>query len=462
MRIKNRLQIIFLAVLLSLTAGCRKNDCSDIAPSGNLVNVVGSQYFAGSDDLKDFLKSRISMVTGTGIADLVMVKLSSELAKLELRNYLDVGVNPDNSSKLVFELHRFTYRTVNSSGSPIVLSGTLLMPNNTDSERQYEMDHVTLYNESMIFGSEYFPLRGIAGFCRVVYNSLVVFPDLQGYGSTCSMPAVDLACVNGRQSVDCEMAALELIRQRGVTLKKDYGTYLMGASRGGFATLSAQKYLETEASASLLKAVNPIGSITSSTPTDLSALLDYYLSLDKTENMIFVLAILNELYNSSPDLFSGYKLQDLFSDRYNASTLNELICSKELTIEETQDLCAKSGIESMYHVLNASMFNPDSTVNTSSPLYLAIRHAAERNNPCSGWTPSICKCVMIHSENDDVVPYSIAYDSYQKLSLYDRLVPNDNVLFKTKTVKGHVLNTMMDQISFVMDKDPVSSYFEDL
>ena len=469
MRTVNKLSIALTAVLLSIMTGCEKSDSymegDDIVPSGYLVDIYESEYFANSEELVDYIDSLMALVLGNELANIFGLKIETELARVEFRNYLDVGINPDYSSKLAFELHRFRYRTVNPSGNPIILSGTLVMPNNTDDSRKYEMDHVSLFNEAMFVGKDIMPFRGVAGYFRVMYNSLVVVPDLQGYGITATLPKVDFAYINGCQSIDCEMAALEVVRLRGASLKKGYGTYLMGVSKGAFTTLSAHKYLETEAPAEKLKAVNPIGSVCSGAPSDISAMLDYYLNIGETNNIVALSIVVNSLYYASPDFFAGYKLEDLFSDKYNKSeyalktygcTLNELICSMELSYDELLDVCRKSGITSMADIFNSAMFNGDGSVNTSDKLYQTIKKAAECNNPMTGWTPSYCKCIIKHSIGDDVIPYQMAFDSYRKMSLYGRTVPNEKVIFKEGYLMGHILNSMKDELLLFMTKDPLS------
>lgn len=468
--------IAVLAALAFITAGCGKDGLSPVVnangvPEGYLVEITQSDCF-DADSLYGYIGSMPSPVIGFDIP--ALGKLAEKiylknLAELELRNYIDVGVDPDYRSKLRFERHRFTYNSTDAEGKPVLLSGSVFFPTNTDAMRRFEVRSLTMFNNPYLVPYDSFAeISGLFVILRVLFNSAVVVPDLEGYGVTYGKRhPVDMGynCV-GHQAVDCELAAMELMAKRGVTMQKGYGTYNMGTSRGGFIAMSVHKFLETEASEAVRKAISLKNSYCTGVPFDTFGLLKHYAG-GTVPIQVMVANMVGSLYYSCPETFKGVSYNELFSDAYNSSdyalaeygyTLNELMELMKLGYFEFNEVYEMSGIYGTNDMLSPRFFNEYGEVDMDSDLAGIIRKASEENDPSRGWSPQ-ADLLIKHSRNDDIVPFSFALEAYERLSVGDRGIPNRHVFLEETAVPGHLFSSLEDVLTIAGVEDPAGEYF---
>ena len=460
-----RQALIFLPLLLA--GACGKTD-EPVSPyidtdipviTGYLNEIIDSVHFSSSDGLFEYAARAIENMDvffPKEIMDLMYLQNKTELG---LRNYIDVGVNPDGTSKLHFELCNFTYRTVDVHGNPIMLSGSVAFPNNSDEERSYELNDITLYSSHYLLPHTLSPTEnGSPAMLRVMFNNMVVMPELQGNGGSYGQveTADIVADVVARQSIDCELAALELVGKLGLKMGRDYGTYNMGASKGAFTAMAVQRALETTEVPDIRKAVNLKSSYCGCGPYDLSGALEYYCRMGGEMNFPwFVPVAVKNVFDSYRELFVGYGLPDFFTDSFNdAYTLLEAAVSQEFSWEELNSLFFEYGFTNIKSILNGRMFDASGMPDRKDSLYSLFDKCLQANNPACGWKPGV-PVLIAASPGDDFVPYGTTRKTYEQLAVGDMGIPNENVIWKEMTDNvGHIAAAELCLIDMLMYRNP--------
>jgi hypothetical protein len=165
-----------------------------------------------------------------------------------------VGKAADGSRQWNVKRYVFTYKSISSAtGNDTTLIGSVIFPNNTIGE-PHQVDVLTLYHHQAYFDISWLPSHSVTMMAmHVLHNSAVIEPD--GQGARWEMEDLIRENLQGDltalQMADCVLAALEVMRQEGVTLADDGYSNSWGTSLGAPAATGFAQYMENDATPDL-------------------------------------------------------------------------------------------------------------------------------------------------------------------------------------------------------------------
>lgn len=344
--------------------------------------------------------------------------------------------------------YRFVYTTVDIRGNSIKLSGDLAYM--ADSGNGFTtLESVSLFHPAFSTDEVHtIEHEDYAFLARSIHSALVVHPHYQGSFEGKNVPGrpvtVGEILLKARQAIDCEIAAINLLKQIfGVGLSETYYTENMGISCGAGVALATQYMLETDAS---LRRINRKHIKLRSTYccegcysfTDLLAGLTAPVPVDPEDfseidllRPTAVLAIIVGTYDTWKDMadgqgstyFRGIDVRDYFSEDFlkfpfveNRELVGDIIeYFRRGDLNHHSGMFVKSGF-SAREILNPALVEAGG-VNTENPLIKELFRAISNNEVIkSGWEP-ICPLCISHSRADEFVPYEQADEIYQNLSI---------------------------------------------
>ena len=165
-----------------------------------------------------------------------------------------VGTAADGSRRWKLKRRLFTYKSISSvTGNDTTLVGSVIFPTNTIGQ-PHQVDVLTLYHHQAYFDKSWLASQSVTLMAmHALHNSAVIEPD--GLGASDDMNKLtyetifgDLSCL---QMVDCVSAALEVMRQEGVTLADNGYTNNWGTSLGTTSATAFAQYMENDATPEL-------------------------------------------------------------------------------------------------------------------------------------------------------------------------------------------------------------------
>ena len=132
---------------------------------------------------------------------------------------------------------------------------------------------LTLYNHQAYYLDSWLPSNSLTMMAiHALHNSAVIEPDAQGAeGNMVKLIASNLeGDVTCLQMVDCVLAALEVMRDHGVTPAPGYYSNSWGTSLGTVATAGFAQYMENDAPEDLQQLINLRATYMGEGPTELS------------------------------------------------------------------------------------------------------------------------------------------------------------------------------------------------
>lgn len=443
---------LFICIVLAM-AFC---SCSDNTETKEkdlyLVGVTGFNYYESANSFFDFISESIK-------------ELDSDLIKKGLFSL----ASPDSIFKksVRMERYNFTYRSSDPCGNPIVLSGALLLPDSKDKSVQHQIDNITLYNQYWIDANYAATLLGTPAMFRAVYNQAVICSDFEGFGVDYGKhhhPFLEYFAL-ARQSIDCQLAAMELMDHLGIRLNPDYGTYNMGISKGAPVAMAVQKMLENSEPACVCDRIRLKSSYCATGPYDLAGLMQDYIESGESEHLWMLTMLVISTYYSYPDLFEGYELEDFFTDELNNGTIEAKgvtyslcgwIDAGRINNIYLQKRYQELGIVDVHQVLAPCFFDQDGKLDTGNVLVSRFLKIWSDNNPSLGWSP--CSPILIeHSTYDNFVVYHLSYQCYLNL-LFNSGEMNGNVTEHTFDIKllKHDRMSGYSMIRILLLEDPAS------
>ena len=210
----------------------------------NFGEVIGSWpmlSFSG-DIIANLIKDQLKLVAAT------------RLPQMDALFKERVGTAEDGSRLWNIKRCVFTYNSISGeTGNDTTLVGSVIFPTNTVG-KPHQVDVLTLYHHQAYFENSWLPSHSVTMMAmHALHNSAVIEPD--GQGARYEME--DLIRENlqgdltGLQMADCVLAALEVMRQEGVTLADNGYSNNWGTSLGTVAATGFAQYMERDATPDL-------------------------------------------------------------------------------------------------------------------------------------------------------------------------------------------------------------------
>ncbi len=195
---------------------------------------------------------------GKGVADLAKSTLktiaATRLPQMDALFKETVGTAEDGSRQWHIKRCVFTYKSVSGvTGNDTTLVGSVIFPTNTLG-KPHQVEVLSLYHHQAFFDNSWLPSHSVTLMgMHALNNFAVIEPDGQG----ASPDAVKLTKENMRgdwlalQMADCVLAALEVMRQEGVTFAENGYTNNWGTSLGTVGATGFAQYMENDAAPDL-------------------------------------------------------------------------------------------------------------------------------------------------------------------------------------------------------------------
>jgi len=334
-------------------------------------------------------------------------------------------VNSKTGAKGRIEEYHFTYKSKSVSGEDITLSGVAVLPNYaSDGTFIHTVDALSLSHERWKKRTNYVSLVGSMDYLRTIFNQMVVLSDYEGYGKTIDkihplLSYNELAV----QSVDCAMAALELLDHINVEIKPGFKTYNMGMSKGAPVAMATQRMVETTSRADVKEKLNIAGTYCCSGPYDLRMAFEQSVNSTELRACWLDVAIVQSAYLAHKDYFSGYEFNDFFNPSFPMQELVGLFDEKNSYSKELNEAFSNAGITCLKDVFREEFFNQDGTFNTDYDLLKKLLEVLDMENPAKGWSPK-SPLLIEHSKDDNFAIYDFSIQTYNDLKYHNSASPN--------------------------------------
>lgn len=307
--------------------------------------------------------------------------------------------NVDNQTRGItpafYKTVKIEYTTTDQNNEPVQASALIVYPLFKSIDNVMLINHGTQVGFMMV-PTSYTSVEAI----MAATGSLCIMPDYIGLGSTKNH--VDLYLnheVHGRTSVDALLALLDYAKAKKLNLKSNYKTTILGYSQGGSVSLASLREVQRRDKATQDR-IKLEQVFCGDGPYDLSRTFQTYIE-DYNEGKKMGLGavipmVINSMFNSYPDEFTGINYQDYFTEKCWKTGVPQAVRSNS---ESVLDVVAKLNGWKLGEILNMDYLdaNPES-------LDLLIK-TMDRQNLCKGWKPEY-KLKLLHSNPDGVVPFS--------------------------------------------------------
>jgi hypothetical protein len=213
----------------------------DPSKFGEVIGSWSMLSFSG-DIIANLIKGQLKLVAAT------------RLPQMDALFKERVGTAEDGSRLWNIKRCVFTYNSISGeTGNDTTLVGSVIFPTNTVG-KPHQVDVLTLYHHQAYFENSWLPSHSVTMMAmHALHNSAVIEPDGQGAKRAMN----DLVRENlqgdltGLQMADCVLAALEVMRQEGVTLADNGYSNNWGTSLGTVAATGFAQYMERDATPDL-------------------------------------------------------------------------------------------------------------------------------------------------------------------------------------------------------------------
>ncbi len=308
------------------------------------------------------------------------------------------------------EMHRIdiVYPSKDIDGADVELSGQVVIPTEVYNGEQ-PCDGILLYNHFSTMAKTDVPTRGYAQGIDYVMttplkpNWIVVTSDFLGFGITEDRDQV--YCfndINGQASIDCLLAARQLLSQRGISQGRF--TINAGYSSGGFDAIATQRVRDLRYRDQVVFDKTLVGGA----PFDIMAAINEFINWkDENIDVTFVpmtLGFLNKYANL------GFTYDQLFKEPVASHFEEWYMCG-----DYDNDY-----VRAQLKGLKVSDVIQDDLLSRQGEIYSAIRKAAEENSLANGWTPDSTQHYFVfHAMRDSVVPTNSGRAFIEFLNRFD-------------------------------------------
>ena len=469
-----------LAILLFLV--CEEAVSGNVPPQEKpwevseqtLVSVIGESHYSPSEFVDALgspsftsLLMQLKPKAVSWAHTLIKSKVLSHLPDLDVRFAKECG-GAGLLSKRCWEIqsYTFTYRSQTVDGREAILSGRVTFLNNKTEGVPHQVKTISLHSHQAFLYPDWAPFHSLMYMpLKVLWDSAVIEPDLQKWGITHGIEtdgggsAIHMA----RQLADCTVAALELMRQHGVTLSPKGYTTNWGSSQGALPALLFAKWYETEApqwfkdTLRLRSTFSAEGAINS--PEHMR------FAYQHSEFIAIGITILVSYYKAfSPEQLGGYKPEEFVPQWYIDTKYQ--VDGREITFFDAISRCYPQLTDPIINEMNSfdqvvapDMLTADGKVDFDSPKMRAWLSCLGKHNDLEGWTPQL-PLYLAHSPADDMIPYEEAYKLYLNLSNQGK---NSNVhmlsvpsfsFIPASGLNPHLIVSFVGQLLTALEENP--------
>lgn len=478
---KRTLYSLFISFTIIFVSSCEKEQIIadeptqtiSSVPTAHLMKINKFNTYTPSEFVEKLSKS--TYASWIGLEEYLSPVLSSFVATRspELWTIFARETNNLSASNWRIEQINFDYRTVDVKGDSVTLSGIICYPNNTVGKHGHELSSISLVCHTFYnYNTDCPSFKGDITMGRALWNSLVVIPDMQGYGSSKNLgDGMKLSNSCARQVVDCERVAIGLIKSRGLTLKEDYYTNIMGYSLGAGVMTGVAKWME-ECSDEDKQLFRYNTAFVGGGVFNNFDYMAFYFRKPKDEVSYFSNAMPTIVYLVDEKELEGYKPEDFWSPQYTEilDTIEGRPTSPStFTLwrnDETADVIAhKAKIKAFFgtpearDILAEDMNTERLVMDPSTPKTKILKKLCDKEIPYTGWTPTH-PITIYHPSNDEQVPFSLAENAYNTLRLSDpegkfvKLKTFEIPLLSSIQVSPHYVGTALAQLRMLINEDP--------
>ena len=438
-----------------------------------LVNIIREEHYTpeefveslGSPSFTEVLESIEPNALPWADA-LIKAKVLAHVPVLDRQ--FDKECNNGVLSKRCWEIQSyiFTYRTQTVDGRDVVLSARVTFPNNTVGNILHQVKTLSLHFHQGFFSSEWTPSESLMFMpLKALWDSAVIEPDLQKWGITHGIEADGggSGLHMARQMADCTVAALEVMRQHGVSLAPDGYTTNWGSSQSAVPALIFARWYEEEAPQWYKDALRLHSTFSGEGAIDMPAFIEHsYKHPELIPPLLTIIVAYIKAF--SPEQLGGYSPND-FVPQWYIDTKYE-VNGREITFYDAvsffyTDIVDPIGqkMTSFDEVVAPDMLTPDGEVDMDCPKIRAWMACLKKHNKLEGWTPEH-PVFLAHSQEDGMIPYELAYNLYRTLSNegQNTKVHMMNVSslgdFPTGGLNTHFVISFMVQIHMACMRDP--------
>ena len=436
---KTTFAILALSVLF-LIPSCQKSD-SDRAMADDLtldslrLGLKADGYLIGVYDTEE-QEPNTTLYEGLATVSEIIPETEYAISLMAQTDILFSGLNLDFAKEQkvlpVFaewgiKKVRFTYHSIDHLGNPCELSAIATYPYSRNLCYTHDISSVSINASAYIPNNDLVATKAMNNVdLRVFHNALCVSCDYEGCGKTEGMTkTVFLGDKLARQQLDATLAALEIVsKDPSVRMAPDYWSCSIGISRGGMVALALAKYLDTSAPMAVADRINLAGTYSVAGPL---IPLDIFRGMAVSDVPLgpfsFIpVAFLKTYYDSYPEQFSGYRLEDLLS--------KELVDYRHVKdgVEKSFIEMASDGSTSMEEFLNLedftlsprqmlspSFYDSKGQLDLNSTLYRKLCVCMYTQDLSKGWVP-LHDIRLFYCTNDDFIPSSVFTTTYSELA----------------------------------------------
>jgi len=374
----------------------------------------------GSPSFMSLLES-IKPGASPWVKTLFKAKVHSHLLELDTRFAKETG---RWFSKRCWEIqsYTFTYRSQTVDGREIEMSGRVTFLANKAKGTPHQVKTISLHTHQAFMFPEWAPSESLMFMpLKALWDSAVIEPDLQKWGINLAIESdgggsgIHMA----RQLADCTVAALEVMRQHGVTLSPKGHTTNWGSSQGAVPAVVFAKWYDTEAPQWFKDALRLKSTFSGEGFIDMPEFLAHIYH--QPENIDPDLTVLVAYFKAfSPEQLGGYRPEEFVPRWYldpqvpvNGRNYSFLETVSYFTPIETGPYSKK--MKSFDQVFAPDMLTASGEVDMDSPKIRAWLSCIQQHNNLEGWTPRH-DIYLAHCKKDDMIPYELAYKMYHAIS----------------------------------------------
>lgn len=301
----------------------------------------------------------------------------------------------------------YLYESSDGQGGKARLSAQLLVP---ETKGRVRNESLIIDNRATQIADADVPTNQLnVGAVLCLSGAPVVTADLLGYGASVHLP-ISYNCYHtaGVNTVDAAVVAQQMLHSKwlGLGLKtRTLPVYNEGYSQGGYDALAVQRYLETEASRSVVAQLPLKKTKCGAGAYDQRAFLEAVMKWEDYAYSPYIVTSVISFMNYHRELFpDDFTIESILNEKVRNSQLVERINSKLYGDRAIKDYVLEilDGDISMSNLFDEDLINPN------GKLHKICMEVAGHETIMDGWKPK-APVDFFHAKNDDCVPVECMY-----------------------------------------------------